>query len=142
VLNTGSFDLQSGAGLKLELGGNVLGTGYDSVNVTGTISLAGNLEGSLLNGFNPSASDRFYLMINDGVDPILGTFAGLPEGSQVAFGTANFFITYTANSLTGQLGNGNDVALTLAIPEPTTPATLLAGLGSLLGLRRFRRRSA
>jgi hypothetical protein len=51
---------------------------------------------------------------------------------------ANFADDIAARSLTG----GNDIALQLmAIPEPTTFASLASGIGLLMGLRRFRRRS-
>ena len=37
-------------------------------------------------------------------------------------------------------GASNDIVITGLIPEPSSFASLLAGLGSLLGLQRFRRR--
>jgi hypothetical protein len=40
---------------------------------------------------------------------------------------------------TFELSGGNDVSL-LAIPEPGVLLTLAAGIGTLLGLQRFRRR--
>ncbi len=39
------------------------------------------------------------------------------------------------------LGDGNDIVLT-AIPEPTTAATLIGALGTLVGMQRFRRRKS
>ena len=39
-------------------------------------------------------------------------------------------------------GDGNDVVLTVAVPEPGTAGLLLAATAPLLGLRRFRRRRA
>jgi autotransporter-associated beta strand protein len=136
----GNFDLQTGGTLKMELGGPIPGTGYDRVVVSGGVTLAGALQGSLINGFQGSG-DLFFLLINDGTDAITGTFTGLSEGSLVNLSGKNFFITYAANfenpagpSLTG----GNDVAL--VIPEPVTGVTLLVGFGGMLGLPRFRRR--
>lgn len=135
----GGFDLQSGATLKIELGGTTPGTGYDRVNVTGGITLGGDLQGSLINGFAGS-NDYFFILINDGTDPVIGTFNGLPEGALVDVSGQKLFITYQANfegvpSLTG----GNDIAL--VVPEPTAGVSLLMGVSSLLGLKRFRRRS-
>jgi hypothetical protein len=47
-----------------------------------------------------------------------------------------------ANPLGSAFSGGNDIALQLmAIPEPGTWATLMSGLGMLMGLQRFRRRS-
>jgi fibronectin-binding autotransporter adhesin len=136
----GNFDLQSGATLKIELGGIVAGTSFDQINVTGGgITLAGDLQGSLINGFNGS-SDFFFIMINDGTDPVNGTFNGLPDGSFVNFSGKPFQIFYSANSETNSLTGGNDVLI--VVPEPTAAAALLMGLGSLLGFNRFRRRHA
>jgi len=55
----------------------------------------------------------------------------------ITVGTTVFAVSYhaTASSFTG----GNDIAL-LAVPEPNSAAVLIAGLGSLVGLQRFRRR--
>jgi fibronectin-binding autotransporter adhesin len=134
----GNFDLQSGATLKIELGGTIAGTSFDQINVTGGgITLAGDLQGSLINGFNGS-SDLFFIIINDGTDPVNGTFNGLPDGSFVNFSGKSFQIFYGANSETNSLTGGNDVLI--VVPEPTAAASLLMALGSLLGFNRFRRR--
>jgi hypothetical protein len=138
----GDFDLQSGAILKMEIGGQAPGTGYDRINVTGGVTLAGDLEGSLINGFAPT-SDLFFLLINDGVDAVNGIFNGAPEGSFVNFSNVAYRITYLANFEAAggpSLIGGNDIAL--VVPEPATGVSLLVGLGSLLGMRRFRRREA
>lgn len=135
----GNLDLQSGAALKIELGGIVAGTGYDQINVTGGITLAGDLQGSLINGFTGS-SDFFFIIINDGTDPVNGTFNGLPEGSTVDFSGKTFQIFYGANFETGTPTGGNDVLI--VVPEPTAAASLLIAVGSMLGMSRFRRRKA
>ncbi|MDB6149871.1 MAG: hypothetical protein JWQ44_1319 [Chthoniobacter sp.] len=136
----GDFDLQVGATLNLELAGPVAGTGYDQFNVTGGITLAGDLQGSLLNGFKPSAANLFFVMVNDGIDAVTGEFNGLPEGSNVNFGGNNLLLTYKANFDSQSFVGGNDVAL--MIPEPSAALSLLAGLVPLLGLRRFRRQQS
>jgi fibronectin-binding autotransporter adhesin len=133
----GNFDLQSGATLKIELGGPIPGTSYDQIIVTGSITLAGDLQGSLINGFTGSP-DFFFIIINDGTDPVNGTFNGLPEGSLTTFSGTPFQIFYSANSETGTQTGGNDVLV--VVPEPTTAASLLMVLGSMLGFNRFRRR--
>ena len=83
------------------------------------------------------ANDVFFIVANDGTDPIVGTFSSLPDGAFVtAPGGQAFFITYDANSTTRALDGGNDIAL-IAIPEPGITGLLL--LGSALFLRRGRR---
>jgi autotransporter-associated beta strand protein len=138
VLNVrGDFDLQSGATLRMELGGSQAGTGYDRINVTGGVTLAGELQGSLLNNFTPTG-DIFFLIVNDGIDPTNGAFSNVAEGGRIMFGGTSMVLTYKANAEGNSFTDGNDVAL--LIPEPTSAAMLLAGMGSLLGLGRFRRR--
>ncbi|MGV3530778.1 MAG: beta strand repeat-containing protein, partial [Chthoniobacteraceae bacterium] len=69
----------------------------------------------------------------DGNTPITGTLdAANLEGS---FGGGAFLGTL------GFADSGNDLVLTV-VPEPGSATLLLAGLSSVLGLRRFRRRSA
>ncbi len=126
------------AKLQLNLGGATAGgnstTGYDQLSVTGTVTLNGaQLEGSLLNGFQPGASDLFFVILNDGTDAVSGTFA---QGALLAAGGQQFEISYTADSAGGSFAGGNDVALR-AIPEPASGLLALAG-GTLLGLRRRR----
>jgi hypothetical protein len=139
VLNVKDLQFTDGTSLfRVELGGITPGgdgtTGYDQLNVTGTVMLNGaNLEGSLLPSFVPSA-DIFFLILNDGVDPVTGQFA---EGNQITFDGQTFNISYEANfGGTGDLMlGGNDVALQL-VPEPTS--AVLMGLGALALIRRRR----
>ncbi|MES2573125.1 MAG: autotransporter-associated beta strand repeat-containing protein, partial [Verrucomicrobiota bacterium] len=138
-LSTRELDLQSGSLLNIQLGGTLLGLGYDQVAVAGGITLAGDLSGSLINGFVPSANDIFYLLLNDGSDLVSGNFTGLAEGSIYTFDGIDFVITYAANGDGGTVAN--DVALIAPIPEPTAALNLLVAGCSLLGLRRFRRSS-
>lgn len=132
-LDTGNLTLGAASTFAVEIGGSTAGTGYDQVYVTGAISLAGTFSPSLINGFAPTPNQPFYLMLNDGVDAISGTFAGLPEGEFVNAGGHLFNITYAANGDGGAIGN--DVAL-VAIPEPGTATLLLGGLALLAARRR------
>ncbi len=109
ILNVGDFDLQSGATLEIEIGGPLVGTDYDQLNVTGTVTLAGSLSAVLINGYEPPASTPFTIINNDGADAIVGNFEDLPEGSKVIIGSDEFFITYKG-------GDGNDVVLGAAPP--------------------------
>jgi fibronectin-binding autotransporter adhesin len=129
-LDTGDLSMATGT-LLAELNSR---TSYDSLNVTGSVTLGGTLTLSI--GAGPFVgSDVLSLIINDGTDSVNGTFAGLPEGSLVGSGAGvNFFISYVGNVDGG--ATPNDVVL--FIPEPGSATLLLGGLGSLLALRRRR----
>ncbi len=114
------------------------GSGYDQIVVAGSVTLAGELQGTLFNNFNPNLNDRLYVVINDGIDPVIGAFSNVAEGGMVNVGGRSFVLTYLANSVTNSFSGGNDVAL--LIPEPTAAASLWSGVGALLGLSRLRRR--
>jgi autotransporter-associated beta strand protein len=136
TLNTGTFDLQSGAHFKLELGG-LAANQSDRVNVTGTVNLAGDLQISLFGGFVPQIGDRFFAIINDGADAIAGTFSNDDVLQRITIDGATFQLNYADNF--GGAGAGNDLSLTMvAVPEPASAALLLLGG---LGLVARRRRS-
>ncbi len=135
-LNTGDLSLGPASSFAVELGGTTAGTGYDQVSVTGTLTLAGTLNASFINGFVPPLDTPFFLMLNDGTDLPVGTFAGLPEGAALNIAGNDFTITYVANGDGGTLGN--DLAIITA-PEPAGAMLLLGGLGAMLGLRPRRR---
>jgi hypothetical protein len=103
VLAVGDTQYAAGSFFDEEINGTGFGTDFDTLLVTGTIDLGGatlNLTGTHI----PQPNDVFILVLNDDVDPVVGTFAGLPEGSPVLFNGVTCFITYAA-------GDGNDVAL-------------------------------
>ncbi len=128
TLSLGNFTVQATGGLNLDLGGTTAGS-YDSLNVTGTVTLSGILITTLVGGYVPGGVDALTVILNDGTgDVVSGTFTGLPEGSAV--GATGLFITYMG-------GDGNDVVLT-TVPEPTSAVLMLSGL-ALLGARRRRR---
>ncbi len=128
TLSIGNFTVQATGGLNLDLGGTMAGS-YDSLNVTGTVTLSGILITTLVGGYVPGGVDALTVILNDGTgDAVSGTFTGLPEGSAV--GATGLFITYAG-------GDGNDVVLT-TVPEPTSAVLMLSGL-ALLGARRRRR---
>ena len=129
------------------MNGTTPATDYDQLAVNGTVDLGSStltLSGTYLT--TPGVTnDLFFVILNDGADAVTGTFNGLAEGSNVfALNGQDYLISYTADTTLTTVGNfgsvqGNDVAL-MAVPEPSSFASLLAGLGSLVGLQRFRRR--
>ena len=77
VLSTGSLTFAAGAHFKVEIGAQ-----SDRVAVSGTVDLAGaTLDVSLIAGFNPAEGTTFTIVDNDGVDSVIGTFAGRAEGT-------------------------------------------------------------
>lgn len=108
VLSSSNLFAASASTLFFELNSPTVGTGYDQLNVTGTISLGG---GSLLLalGFTPVVGTVFTIINNDEADAVSGTFGGLPEGATFTTNSLNFRISYIG-------GDGNDVTLTRVIP--------------------------
>ncbi len=106
--------------LQAEIAGTTACTGYDQLQVTGTVNLTGSiLTPVLLNNFTPAAGTVFTLIQNDNpnnvADPVTGTFANLPEGSTLTIANSVFKISYVG-------GDGNDVTLTAAA-VPGAPET-------------------
>ena len=114
--------LQAGGTLKIETGGSVAGTDYDQLNVTGTVTLAGDLDIDVFSSIVKGTT--FTIINNDGVDAIVGTFDGVPEGSVFDNGYDEYLVTYVG-------GDGNDVVLTALTDVRAVTNTNDAGVGSL-----------
>ncbi len=112
ILRSGNVNWSSGSPtFVVELNSATAGSGYDQLSVTGTVNLSGAaLSGTM--GFSPPTGTTFTIINNDGSDAIVGTFAGLPEGSTVVLSGQSFTISYVG-------GTGNDVVLGAARPNLT-----------------------
>jgi hypothetical protein len=152
----GPLSLQDGSTLSINIFGN------QNSNVSESMLSLANDGGSgvhLQLNLNPAdfsaiaAGEVFFIASNNNG----GTFSNPTTGPETISGFSGmytvlnvpnnggfqFAISYNA-SITGDLfstAGGTDIAL-MAVPEPSTVATMLAGLASLAGLQRFRRRSA
>jgi autotransporter-associated beta strand protein len=117
MLSSGHVTLASDTTLRIELNGTSVGSGYDQLNVGGTVSLAGNLEVSL--GFTPAPNDTFTIINNNADDAVAGAFNGLPEGGYLVTTSGVFQVNYAA-------GTGNDVVLTYVVPpQIACPPTVI-----------------
>ena len=110
IINTGNLSL--GGATAIEILGPTLGTQYDNINVTGTVTIAGGTL-SLTGAYVPALGDVFTIVSNDGADAVTGTFVGLPEGATVVFNGVNLRLSYAG-------GTGNDITLSAPLPVTTT----------------------
>jgi autotransporter-associated beta strand protein len=110
-LTTDAMKLGPGTTLSMELNGMTPGTdsGYDQLDVNGTVDLGG-ARLSIVSRFTPASRASFTLVLNDGTDAVVGTFAGLAEGAKVKVGGRDFTISYSG-------GDGNDVVLADTTPD-------------------------
>ena len=148
TLSVASFSGTSGATLSIQLGKTtagappVAGSDYDQVNSAGAVALNDmTLSLSAYGVHNVEANDLFFIILNGGGSA--GTFSGVAEGSLVSDGSNLYYVTYLANRNTTTVANfgsamGNDVAL-MAVPEPSTWAMLVSGMGMLVFAQRRRR---
>jgi len=116
ILNTGNLSMVAGSTYDFEVGGLTAGTQYDQIKVTGSVNLgSGTLNTILYNGFVPAVGQSYTIIDNDGTDAVVGTFAGLPEGTTVTVDGHHFKVSYVG-------GDGNDVTLTV-VSVPSVPNT-------------------
>jgi hypothetical protein len=104
IINSGNLSLSAGSNVNIELNGTTPGTGYDQLNVTGTVSL-GNANLNVTTGFTPAIGNTFTIVNNDGADAVTGIFNELPEATVFYIASNAFRISYVG-------GDGNDVVLT------------------------------
>ncbi|MFO0810518.1 MAG: hypothetical protein U0746_17975 [Gemmataceae bacterium] len=121
VLTIGPLDLMAGgpsAVVQTTLG--VYAAGPSQFRVTGTVRLGGTL--TVFNGGRTlRPGESLTLVANDGTDPVVGTFASLPEGAIVLDGAVPLRISYRG-------GDGNDVTVT-GVSRPASAVG--AGAGGL-----------
>jgi autotransporter-associated beta strand protein len=133
TLSTGSVSLSSGSDFNVALDSSVVSTGYDQLDVNGTVTL-GNSTLNLSGTRTSHDGDQLEIINNEGTGPINGTFAGLPNNSIVPVNGVNYTLSYFG-------GTGNDVVLTDASPPvavsynynalENVPLTATAPLGIL-----------
>jgi autotransporter-associated beta strand protein len=121
TMNSGNLSVTGTLATEL----NFAPLGADLVNVTGTVTLN---TGSALNlsSLGGTPSGKFIIVLNDGSDPVSGTFGGvngLPAGATVNY-------AFSGTDSLGRVGDGNDIAIQFAEPcyancdDSTTPPIL------------------
>jgi succinate-semialdehyde dehydrogenase/glutarate-semialdehyde dehydrogenase len=118
--------------VTMELGGMTPGSQHDRLTIAGTVTVGGMLDVQTINGFNPQPGQSFTLIDNLGSGPILGTFAGIDEGTLFSAGGITYQATYHG-------GTGNDFVI-LPVPEPTSVLLVAAAAGGAAWLRGHGRR--
>ncbi len=100
--------------LAMEVNGTTACTQYDQWIINGTVTL-GNATLSASKGllYSPSVGDVITIIDNDLSDPVIGTFAGLNEGSIFTFGGYNWVISYVGGA------GGNNVTLSVVSAPPS-----------------------
>ncbi len=127
----GALTLGSGSHTLMELGGLNPGQ-FDQFKIAGDLNIMGSLSVSLWDNFQLGSNMSFLIADIGGAR--FGTFQGLSEGAFVGrFSGQDLFITYSA-------GNGNDIALFSAVPEPSALILCLMPMIGLLSTRRNRSR--
>ncbi len=111
----GDLSLAAGSSYLVDL---VASQSFDRVAVTGAVDLGGSTL-TVSEQFAAAISETFNIVLNLGSLPVVGTFAGLPEGATFSVGGSLYSISYVA-------GDGNDVSLTRVAGGVTATATATA----------------
>ena len=128
----GNLTLGSDSHTLIELGGLNAGK-FDQFKIAGDFNIMGSLSVALWDNFQLGSNVSFLIADIGGAR--FGTFQGLGEGAFVGkFSGHDLFITYSA-------GNGNDIALFTAVPEPSACLLCLMPMIGLLSTRRSRSRA-
>jgi autotransporter-associated beta strand protein len=134
ILHTASAGLGAETTYQLELAGSSAGGGYDQLDVQGIVALQ-NARLAPSVEFSPAVGEQFTIVANDGTEPVIGAFAGLPQGAELDGDEVDLRVDYAG-------GDGNDVVLTRLSPTstalsasaaavaPGTPLTLVAAVGA------------
>ncbi len=121
-VQVGTVSFNTGTSLNIIINGQLVDINYTQLNVIGVVNLTGailNISGSYI---QPQCTP-VMIINNDGVDPVIGTFQGLPEG----FLFVNYLGSGKNVSISYKGGDGNDVVLIeRVIPIVMCPANIVA----------------
>jgi len=93
------------------------GAEYNLITLEGGSITLSNVVLDISLGYSPDFLEKYYIIVNDGSDPVVGTFAGLPvDGSVMDLGVYNGtpyegLISYSGDYVAGSITGGNDVVI-------------------------------
>lgn len=131
----GDMNVDDEAILDFKIFGSLPDIGYDQFTIGGDVNL---LEGELkilAANLVTHVGDIYFIINNEGSNPINGAFTNAPEGSFIFSNGYAFRITYFADTEANSSTGGNDIAL-ISVPE--IPGVLLLMLvGIIVGIARL-----
>lgn len=122
-VQAGTVAFAPGTTLMIQINGQIADVNYARLNVQGEVNLNG-ARLSISGSFIQPQCNQLVIVNNDGTDPIIGTFVGMPEGFIITnyLGSGkNVGISYVG-------GDGNDVVLIeRIIPLIACPNNIVSG---------------
>lgn len=112
----GPLNIGADSTLSFGIGGTIPDTEYGVLNQSSrSLTLAGSLAVTLINGFVPQSADTFTIITT--VSPLAGSFENIASGERLttADGSGSFFVTYSSD-------NGDATALDNVILSDYQPA--------------------
>ena len=107
LLVTGNLPQSTNGVINIQIGGTNAGVNYDQLIVTGSATLNGALNISLVNGFRPSGGDTFEIIKYASHTGSFNNISGLDLGGgfflEPAFGSTNLILTTIDNRPRPQL---------------------------------------
>jgi hypothetical protein len=118
LVSSTSLLMDTGSTLQDNLLADVAGTlgGYGEASITGAITL-NNPALSLNFEYAPALGDSYTVLSDAGILPIIGTFAGLPQGAMFTEGDPSGRTDLFEISYTGGAGGNSVVVTTVAVPD-------------------------
>ena len=139
---TGGLTINGNYQIDINGGGAVAGVNYDQIEVSGLLTLNPTSSHLVFGTVNPtgmSVGQVFYIVVDSGNLPIIGTFEGEANGATIKDSEGDtYMISYLANGDGGTVPNDISLTVESVVPEPAAGWVLGLGAAGLLasGLRR------